>query len=134
MAKHFIKDKDGHLMELSDEEYSSRKKRNGCLSIIGIGIIILIAALGGGDNDSKKSEDSQSSSSIKKETKVTNKSSSSHRERESASAIKGINIEENSIIEDEIEPNGSITSENNYENEASTIELEESFTDPSDEQ
>ena len=135
MAKHFIKDKDGHFMELSDEEYSSRKKRNGCLSIIGIGFFILIAAIGGGDKDSKEKENSQSTP-IRKETNSIDKYTSSQSEEKKGSTINDIIAEEKSVSNENVDSAEKITGQDdNYETNTPIIEAynDEPSDDPNDE-
>ena len=137
MAKHFIKEKDGHLVELSDEEYKSRKKRNGCLSIIGLGVVLLFVAIGGGDNDSKKNENSQLSSSTKEEAKAINKSYVKQEEDMTITATTENSYEEANTITDEEEPiEQTILGDDNTETNGIITETntEETFSAPVDEQ
>ncbi|MBQ8703423.1 MAG: hypothetical protein IJ524_03480 [Bacteroidales bacterium] len=131
MAKHIIKDKDGHYIELSDEEYKSRKRRNGCLGIIGLGVMALIATIGGGDNDSKKDEGNHSASSVKKEVKAIDKSASIQQENKTATATIDF-TGYNSVIKDDDESAENTTWQNdNYETDYHIIESDNEEEPPS---
>ena len=102
MAKHFIKDKDGHLMELSDDEYKERKRKGCFWETLGIiGIIIAVAIFGGKDDKSDNDSTKQTQSSANKEIVVSDKSNSKENKKNTSSNISSANLYGNDEIKEE---------------------------------
>lgn len=113
MAKHFIKGDDGHLMELSDEEYKQHKKK-GCFgTVIGaIALIIGLAIFGGKDDDNSNNNTKQSQSSIEKT--ISDDAYSNKKQKEETSTVEVYSDESRYIIQESVE---SETDESNIETE-----------------